>query len=634
MQAHSMPFSKIIDVDQGAREHFHVPKYQREYTWGRKEWEQLLLDIDENDPGYFMGSLICVKDGYDSMPGDELIYEVVDGQQRLTTLSLLLMALYTNLRKALECYSFEDDEDKGETQAVLTSLKAKLLKRKKDGRTGEPGSFVDGKNTYFLRVQPSSQNHNLEDYRYVLTETGLLGKEQKPPYWGLRSMYKTYAYFREHVPQNVPALSDLVRKINQLTFVQITVGSQSDAFTLFESLNNRGVALSAVDIIKNKLLAQMERQHKVDIDESFDRWQGIINALPDVAEQERFLRHFYNAFKHRPQIRVENVPRATKSQIIRIYENLIKRNASTTFEELTGKAALYGTLLRPPEDFTASLRAHLLELQQIGSASAYQILLFLFSLPNDQLEPGDFLVSAVKLLCRYHVRRNVTDTPATRELDPAAIELIEACAKMLANGDKLSLAIFENLLLGGKGCPASLEQLRSALEGPIYEDNLGMARYLLIQLDMMHNTREYKPDLWMRDDKQRFVWTIEHVLPQAQKLPPSWIQMIAATDPSKASEVQAANVNRLGNLTLSGYNSDLATSCFEKKQQLAEDRTFLGHKINIGYRNGLALNNLRFEMGGSNCTLANATTWTAEAIEARTRAMVTLLIEANKLPGE
>jgi uncharacterized protein with ParB-like and HNH nuclease domain len=101
MQAHSMPFSKIIDIDQGAREHFHVPKYQREYSWGRKEWEQLLLDIEENDLGYFMGSLICVKEGVDPVPGDELIYEVVDGQQRLTTLSLLLMALHANLTEAL-----------------------------------------------------------------------------------------------------------------------------------------------------------------------------------------------------------------------------------------------------------------------------------------------------------------------------------------------------------------------------------------------------------------------------------------------------------------------------------------------------------------------------------------------------
>jgi hypothetical protein len=52
MQAHSMPISKVIDIDHGAREHFHVPKHHRECSWGRKEWEQLLLDIKENDLGY------------------------------------------------------------------------------------------------------------------------------------------------------------------------------------------------------------------------------------------------------------------------------------------------------------------------------------------------------------------------------------------------------------------------------------------------------------------------------------------------------------------------------------------------------------------------------------------------------
>src|SRR5690349_8467352 len=120
-----MPFSKVIDIDQGARDHFHVPKYQREYTWGRKEWEQLLLDIDENDLGYFMGSLICVKDSADFVPQSELIYEVVDGQQRLTTLSLLLMALYANLAEKIKDYTFEDKEEEEETLAVIASLKNK-----------------------------------------------------------------------------------------------------------------------------------------------------------------------------------------------------------------------------------------------------------------------------------------------------------------------------------------------------------------------------------------------------------------------------------------------------------------------------------------------------------------------------
>lgn len=110
--------------------------------------------------------------------------------------------------------------------------------------------------------------------------------------------------------------------------------------------------------------------------------------------------------------------------------------------------------------------------------------------------------------------------------------------------------------------------------------------------------------------------------------------MIASGDPDKAATVQEEFVNRLGNLTLSGYNSDLATSSFEKKQQLARDRTFLGHKINIGYRNGLALNNLPFQIGDNTLALATATTWSAVMIEGRTKAMVNLLIAANKLPGE
>lgn len=277
MQAHSMPFSKVIDSDQGAREHFHVPKYQREYAWGRKEWEQLLLDIEENDQGYFMGSLICVKDSADPAPGYEFIYEVVDGQQRLTTLSLLLMALYANLTEKLKDYDFDDEEEKEDAQAIPTSIKAKLIKRKKEVLSGEPGGFTVGKHTYFLRVQPSAQNHNLEDYRYMLTEIGLLEGQPKPRYYGNRSIYKAFAYLSAHTPTEVPALCNMVRKINQLNFVQITVGSQSDAFTLFESLNNRGIPLSAIDIIKNKLLAEMERQHQADIDESFIRWQNIID---------------------------------------------------------------------------------------------------------------------------------------------------------------------------------------------------------------------------------------------------------------------------------------------------------------------------------------------------------------------
>ncbi len=178
-------------------------------------------------------------------------------------------------------------------------------------------------------------------------------------------------------------LLTLLGKINQLMFVQITVGSQSDAFTLFESLNNRGVPLSAMDIIKNKMLAKMEHKHGVDIDDSFERWQSIVEAIPDAKDQERFLRHFYNAFKHRDEIKVEKVTRATRSLVIRIYETLINRNAASLFNDLVKSWRSIWTT-----DASSGLRnarvAHgITELARIGSVPAYQLLLYLLSFGSE-----------------------------------------------------------------------------------------------------------------------------------------------------------------------------------------------------------------------------------------------------------
>jgi uncharacterized protein with ParB-like and HNH nuclease domain len=632
MQAHDMPFTKLINVDQGAREHFHVPKYQREYTWKKWQWDQLLNDIEDNDPGYFMGSIICVNDAQTITTGDEIIYDVVDGQQRLTTLSLLLAAIHSKLTSALKEYAPTDEQDKDEKKSYLTNIRSKIIKRKNDAKPGEVGSFKIGKNTYFLRVQPSAQNHNLADYRYLLSEAGLIESQPKPPYCGNRLLGHAYGYFQEKISADVPALLKLMEKINQLIFVQITVGSQSDAFTLFESLNNRGVPLSAMDIIKNKMLAQMERKHEVDIDESFERWQGLIEAIPDANDQERFLRHFYNAFKHRKEIKVDKVTRATRSLIIRIYETLINQNAALLFDELTKSAMTYGKLLRS-EFSPKPLAAGLTELDRISSAPVYLVLLYLFSLDSKHLADAKFLEHVVDLMARYFIRRNVTDKPPTRQIDQALIDVVESCAARIKGGKRLDFQWFVDELMK-HARPASLDDFKTSLGGHIYDDNSTMARYVLIQLDQLHHSREYKPDFWARDEKGRFVWTVEHVLPQAEKLPDHWVKMIAGGDRQQAADLQDEWVHRLGNLTLSGYNSDLAASPFEKKQKLAKDRNVLGHRINIGYQNGLALNTISFKTKAGKFSLADAPRWDVEMIKARTGLLVDMVANVNLLPGE
>ena len=632
MQATDMPFTKLINVDQGAPEHFHVPKYQREYTWGKWQWEQLLNDIEDNDPGYFMGSIICVNDAHTIIVGDELIFEVIDGQQRLTTLSLLLATIHAKLTAAMDDYDPADDQDREDARSCLTNIKAKLVKRKKDARPGEAGAFKVGRNVYFLRVQPSAQSHNLDDYKSLLSDAGLIESQPKRPYCGNRLLGRAYAYFQEKISADVADLLKLLEKINQLMFVQITVSSQADAFTLFESLNNRGVPLSAMDIIKNKMLAQMEKKHAVDIDESFERWQRLVEAIPDTNDQERFLRQFYNAFKHRKDIRVEKVTRATRSLIIRIYETLINRDAAFLFEELTKSATIYGKLLR--SDFSSRpLAAGLMELDRINSAPVYLVLLYLVSLDARHLEDPKVLGQVVDLLARYYVRRNVTDKPPTRQIDQALIDVVESCAARLKAGKKLAFQWLVDELMK-HASPASLSEFKGALGGHIYDNNSAMTRYVLIQLDQLHHSREYKPDLWARDDKGRFVWTVEHVLPQAEKLPDHWVKMIAGGDRQQAADIQDAWVHRLGNLTLSGYNSDLATAAFGKKQKLSKDRSFLGQKINIGYQNGLFLNSLAFKTKTGKHSLADAPDWNAAMIESRTKVLMDMIIEANLLPGE
>ncbi|HOD42365.1 MAG TPA: DUF262 domain-containing protein, partial [Candidatus Wallbacteria bacterium] len=89
------PISQLFDINANVT--YFVPRYQREYTWGHTHWEDIFDDILDNDPGYFLGSIICINKSNDTLAVQQL--EVVDGQQRLTTISLLFSAIYRALKE-------------------------------------------------------------------------------------------------------------------------------------------------------------------------------------------------------------------------------------------------------------------------------------------------------------------------------------------------------------------------------------------------------------------------------------------------------------------------------------------------------------------------------------------------------
>jgi uncharacterized protein with ParB-like and HNH nuclease domain len=148
----------------------------------------------------------------------------------------------------------------------------------------------------------------------------------------------------------------LLDKLNTATLVKIDVASHADAFTLFETLNNRGEPLSAIDLIKNKLLGTLQRaggEHTIE--EDFERWNRVLtNLTDDYQVQERFLRQFYNAFKHEADIGVPRIPKALRSNVIRVYEELIDRDVERIFSRLEEASAIYAKNINPQEIESAS----------------------------------------------------------------------------------------------------------------------------------------------------------------------------------------------------------------------------------------------------------------------------------------
>lgn len=587
---------------------YDIPRYQREYTWNQRDWANLYDDITQNDAGYFLGSFIVVNGTVNSKM-DTIHYEVIDGQQRLTTLSLLLAALYARIMEHKD--SIDDDMMLDDIRPLRNRL---ILKSNKS----------------MTRVIPQVQNHNLEDYRWILKEhIGLDAVMQKPKFLGLRKMSKAFNYFYDRLGEDVGGrdgiecvrcLLDICRLVCSAVVVQITVDSHADAYTLFASLNNRGVPLSAVDLIKNMLLGKVAGVNDGQLDYYFERWQEVLHNLgDDYKTQERFFRQNYDAFRrevNKPfigesgsQLPLGSV--ATRSNLLKIYEKRMEADdgALKVLDELTENSALYSKIIGLDQEGPDSeLSNQLLELSRAQGVASYLMLLFLFKKQNQLELKDETLALLVKLLVCFFVRRNLTDTPPTRDLERLFISICESLESEGLKGVAAAEYIKKRLV----DVSASDASFKERLEGPIYDVNPDMTRYILTVIASPSVTKEMKP-LWERYASGNYVWTIEHIFPQGKNIPDEWVKMVADGDMSKAVEVQEKQVHTLGNLTITGYNSKLSNMPFVTKR----DRKDV-YGANVGYRNGLNLND----------ELVNTDTWTGEQIQKRTDKLVGLTLKA------
>ncbi|WP_300670188.1 DUF262 domain-containing protein [Desulfoluna sp.] len=576
------PVSQLFDTDSSVV--YAIPRYQREYTWTKHQWENLFDDIMENNLGYFLGSIICINQTTDALSVQKL--ELVDGQQRLTTLSLLFAAVY----HALKTREVHLDDDQ---RVELINLKRKMVLKKVDDQ---------------IRVVPQIQNHNLDDYRAVLSEMDVLKGCDVPAYAGNRKIFRAYRYFQGRIEELVNTddnplgrIMDFLEQVSHACLVKIEVASHADAYTLFESLNDRGMPLTAIDLIKNKLLARLETTEPGKVDYYFDRWNRLLGHLgDDYAIQERFFRQYYNAFRDELKS-VHKVPVATRSNLIQIYEKLINHDAKECLDKISAAGCLYALILsRNQDEALNGLEKPLKDLERIQGAPSYLLLLNLLVRRDVLALENNHLAEIVSLLVRFFVRRNLTDTPPTRDLTRLFMAMIETLSG-LSGGDLVN-TIREQL----SAISASDTIFADKLSGPIYDESSGVTRFVLCSLAEQSMTKESWVDLWKFDNK-KFVWTIEHIFPQGANIPLPWVDMIASGDEAKAREVQQTHVHKLGNLTISGFNSSLGNKSFKEKKNRTDRE---GRPV--GYQNGLKLNE----------DLVSAESWSVDHIDSRTTKMV------------
>ncbi len=405
--------------------------------------------------------------------------------------------------------------------------------------------------------------------------------------------------------------------------VKIEVSSHADAYVLFESLNNRGTPLTAIDLMKNLIMAKAEGAG-LSTDDCFEQWRRLLDDLSDNYQtQERFFRQNYNAFRN-----ILNIPFmkdddkrtkyplgvvATKSNMLSIYERIIKRDLKSFLDEITLCGSIYSKIVFPQKsDVYNPYSANLLDLQHIQGAPSYMLLLYLLRYKTELYLKDKTINNIVAFLSKFFVHRNVTDFPNTRDLARLFMDIIS----IIEDNDLKGEQIYEKTVEILKQNCLDDSIFEERLRGNLYKENVDATRYLLCSLAEKAMTDESNNTLWDRYGSGNYIWTIEHIFPEGENIPQDWVDMIADGDKAKAQEYLYEYTHKLGNLTMTGYNSALSNYSFEKKRDRVDKQ---GNYI--GYKNHLSINS----------DIANKDKWTTQDIIDRTNKLVKQLLEIFKL---
>ena len=610
-----------------AKNIFRIPAYQRAYTWSQDQWRDIYSDLSDStcagDDSHFIGTFVFIESSSDG----KTVYEVVDGQQRLTTISILFLALYQRGCELLYHYYKENDQNikvnnckyNESLNAIKGTLQFLYSKDQISLSTSLPNE---------LKLRLSKCSNNNDNYQCLCNDIIAYTKELeecepsgstnsgKDPEWkktgdGRSLIYRAHKYFYEQIKKeeklgddrisSVYKILDYIAALRDWDAVVIIAESTQDACLLFDSLNNRGIPLSPIDIVKNKLFEKL-MQNKTNLDDYEEQWKKLVDCMKSEKILRRFFVDYYNISHNKYKTTKYTNERGT----IEDYTNLINEldkagKVDELFNDLQLKAKMYQIISNPEspngsDSFilkTEEYKCLLIALVSISAVPAYGFLLYLYDRldlknPNVDNRNKTCFIETVAFLGKFFARRHVTDTPRVKYLAPIFNEMISKYDKMETvpvESQKIEddfLTLLENDSRKNKYKLENLETLAYLLEHIEYEaqkTRSALIRYLFTQLEYTrgpeHIRKHAYSDLWRKEgqgrDKKDYLYTIEHIVPQAKnsrfksdKDRMAWEDMLGKQDLEQRDEY----VHLLGNLLLIKTNKEVGQKPFAEKKNI------------------------------------------------------------------
>lgn len=497
---------------------FVIPIYQRTYSWTEKECRQLWDDIirtGKNDAisVHFVGSIVYIEEGL-SQVSHQAPLLVIDGQQRLTTVTLLLAAL----AKAL------GDEE------LVDGFSARKLR-----------------NYYLLNPEETGERH----YKLLLSQTdkktlkAIVGGKEQPAEHSIR-VTENFALFEELIVGCKADLEAVCNGLAKLVVVDIALNrDQDNPQLIFESMNSTGRELSQADLIRNFILMGLEPVFQTRLYEEF--WRPMEIAFG----QEAYNTHFDGFMRHNLTVKTGDIPKldgvydAFKAHAREI--GATGDHVEPLVKEIRDYACYYCAMALGAET-DADLVQAFHDLRELKVDVAYPFLLELYHDYSTGLLSKDELAQAIRLVEAYVFRRAICAIP-TNSMNKTFATFNKALKK-----DRYLESIKAHFinLPSYRRFPRDEEFERDIQTRDLY--NFRSRSYWLRRFENFGRKERVSVD----------EYTIEHIMPQNEELSPAW-QTELGPEWARVHEIW---LHTLGNLTLTGYNSEYSDKPFIEKRDM------------------------------------------------------------------